>query len=60
MRGWMNMEEKKKDERLEEKDEALTDKALDEVLGGSGDIVERPNPEPSTERPPETPRWRPR
>ena len=54
------MEEKKQDERLEEKDEALTDKALDEVLGGSGDIVERPNPEPSTERPPETPRWRPR
>ena len=34
MRGWMNMEEKKKDERLEENEEALTDESLDAVDGG--------------------------
>ena len=45
------MEEKKKNEQLEEMDEALTEEAMDEVLGGVGGIVERPDPEPWTPPP---------
>ena len=32
-------------------DEGLTEEAMDEVLGGFRDIVERPDPEPWTPRP---------
>ena len=54
------MKETKKNERPEEENEVLTDKALDEVLGGLGDIIERPDPDPPTPRPPlppMPPRW---